>query len=95
MCLALGTICLLMLDDQHFYCLLKGYTLSYYIYIFRNGTTINNLQEVPNYLLILGSICGIIGEKAIANKMDICHSCLTYFGVTSVGHFLAWKISFL
>lgn len=59
-------------------------TVSPIIYIFLNGTAVNNLQDVTNYFLILGSVCGVKDEKAIANKMDICHSCLTYFEVTGV-----------
>lgn len=52
--------------------------------IFLNGTTISNLEVITNFLLILARICGMKNEKAVANKMDICHSCLTYFGVTRV-----------
>lgn len=40
------------------------------------------LENITSYVLGLDSIFGIIDEKAIVSKMGICHSCLTYFGVT-------------
>lgn len=45
------------------------------------------LENITNYALTLDSIFAIIDEKAIVNKMGICHSCLTYFGISrGVGH---------
>lgn len=70
-------VCLLMLNDQYFNCLLTGWVVSCII-----KKKVSILENITNYVLTLGSTFGIIDEKAIVSKMGICHSCLTYFGVT-------------